>query len=149
MNSYDKGANVDVRTKISLLWVVVMFNMTFADIVGFVHPGALETIIQGDVGFELTQGLLLVFSVLIEIPIIMIFLSRVLSSKINRWANLFAAVITAVFVIGGGNATLSYYFFASVEVLCMALITWYAWQGAKQESSVNATQPQNILSSAQ
>lgn len=140
MNSYDKGANLDIRTKISLLWIVVMFNMTFADIVGFVHPGALETIIQGDVGFELTQGLLLVFSVLIEIPIIMIFLSRVLSGKANRWLNLVAAVVTSVFVIGGGNSTLSYYFFASVEVLCMAFIVRYAWQGAKQEASIDATQ---------
>ena len=40
-----------------------MFLMAFADIVHFVHPGTLEQIMAGEVGFELTQGLLLLFSI--------------------------------------------------------------------------------------
>jgi hypothetical protein len=42
------------------------------------NPGVLENIMKGAVGVEITQELLLVFSVLLEIPIAMIFLSRVL-----------------------------------------------------------------------
>jgi hypothetical protein len=120
----------DMRVKLSTLWIFVMFNMAFADIVGFVGPGALEEIMA----MELPQGLLLVFAILLEIPIAMIVLSRVLKYSANRRANIVAGIITILFVIGGGNLSLSYIFFATVEVACMALIIWYAWQWPKQEA---------------
>ena len=116
----------DRKALFSTLWIFVMFNMAFADIVGFMNPGALEDIMKGAVGFEITQELLLVFSVLLEIPIAMIFLSRVLKYRINRWANIIASVITILFVMLG-TMSLSYIFFATIEVVCMLLIVWYAW----------------------
>lgn len=85
----------------------------------------------GTVGLEITQELLLVFSILLEIPIAMIFLSRVLKYGIDRWANIVASIITILFVIGGGSAYLSYLFFATVEVAGMLLIIWYAWNWPK------------------
>lgn len=119
---------------LSTLWIFVLFNMVFADIVGFMNPGALEGIITGAVGIEITQELLLVFSVLLEIPIAMIFLSRILKYRINRWANIVACVITTLFVIGGGSAYLSYLFFATVEVVCMLFLIWYAWTWRQPEA---------------
>lgn len=118
---------MDIKEKLSTLWIVVMFTMVFADIVGFLNPGTLKDMMNGAVGIQITQGVLLAFAVLIEIPIIMIFLSRVLNRKVNRWANIFAAVITILFVIGGGSPYLYYVFFASVEVVCMLVIIWLAW----------------------
>ena len=122
---------LDPKVRLSTLWIVVLFNMVFADIVGFMNPGALESILTGSVGLEITQELLLVFSILLEIPIVMIFLSRVLRYGINRWANIAASVITILFVIGGGSAYLSYLFFATLEVAGMLLIIWYAWRWPK------------------
>ncbi len=127
MNTNDKAATMDMKVKLSTLWIVVMVNMVFADIVGFMNPGALENIMTGAVGFEVTQELLLVFSILLEIPIAMILLSRLLKSSVNRWANIGAGVITILFVIGGGSAYLSYIFFATIEVACLSLIIWNAW----------------------
>ena len=134
MNTNEKNAQMDMKVKLSTLWMVVMFNMVFADIVGFMNPGALEDIMTGAVGIEITQELLLVFSILLEIPIAMILLSRVLKYRANRWANIFAGVITILFVIGGGSTYLSYIFFATIEVVCMLLIIWYAWNWPKQEA---------------
>ncbi len=74
------------------------------------------------------QGMLLVFSLLLEIPIAMIVLSRLLARKQNRWANIIAGAITIIWVIGGGNMSISYVFFATIEVACMVLIIWYAWK---------------------
>ncbi len=128
------NAKSETRILISTLWIVVMFNMAFADIVGFVHPGALEDIIAGDLGIDVTQGLLLVFSILIEIPIAMIILSRVLKQGVNRWLNIIASVITILFIILGGSATLSYIFFAGVETICMLVIIWLALKWPKVES---------------
>lgn len=50
----------------------------------------------------MTDSLLLIFAVLVEIPILMIYLSRRLPYSINRWANILAAIITILFVIGAG-----------------------------------------------
>jgi len=127
-------ATMDLRVKLSTLWIFVMLNMVFADIVGFMNPGALEKIMTGRVGFEITQQLLLVFSILLEIPIAMILLSRVLKYRANRWANIGAAVITILFVVGGGSLNLSYIFFATIEVACMLSIIWTAWNWHTQEA---------------
>ncbi|HEX5643439.1 MAG TPA: DUF6326 family protein [Thermoleophilia bacterium] len=117
----------DLGTRISTLWIVVMFNMVFADILTFIKPGALQELWAGQAGVQITTGVLLGFAILIEIPIAMIFVSRVLKPRANRWANTVAAVITTAFVVGGGSLTAHYVFFASVEVACMALIVWSVW----------------------
>jgi len=135
MNTNKKTFEIDdMKVKLSTLWIFVLFNMIFADIVGFMNPGALEDIMTGNVGIQITQELLLVFSILLEIPIAMVYLSRVLKYQANRWANISASVITIVFVIGGGDTFLSYIFFATIEVVCMLLIIWYAWNWPKQEA---------------
>lgn len=125
-----------VGTRVSTLWIVVLLNIVFADILGFIVPGALAA---GPTGVTITQGLLLVFAVLLEIPIVMIFLSRILKPTVNRWANTVAAAITTLFVIGGGSAYLHYYFFAAVEVACMALIVRSVW--ARSSSEPATAQP--------
>jgi hypothetical protein len=125
----------NIGTRLSTLWVVVMFNMAFADILTFIKPGALQELWAGQAGVQVTQGLLLVFAILIEIPIAMIFLSRILKPGANRWANTVAAVITTVFVVGGGSLYLHYVFFATVEVACMALIVWSVWSRRSSETA--------------
>jgi Sec-independent protein secretion pathway component TatC len=133
MDTTDNASRLTPRAKLSTLWILVLFNMVFADIVGFMNPGALERIMTGaEAAFEITQGLLVVFAVLLEIPIVMIFLSRSLSHGANRWANTVASVITTLFVVLAASGYLSYYFFASVEVICMVLIVWYAWHLPQQ-----------------
>lgn len=117
----------DMGTRLSTLWIVIMFNMVFADILTFITPGKLQELWAGQAGMTITPGLLLVFALLIEIPIVMIFASRVLKPGANRWANTVAAVVTTAFVVGGGSLTLNYVFFAAVEVACMALIVWTVW----------------------
>ncbi len=77
----------DQGTRLSTLWIVVMFNMIFADILSFIMPGALQALWTGQAGIQITQGLLLVFAILLEIPIAMIFVSRVLQPRANRWVN--------------------------------------------------------------
>ncbi|MBI4938433.1 MAG: hypothetical protein HY846_09525 [Nitrosomonadales bacterium] len=80
------------------------------------------------------QGLLLMFSILLEIPIAMIVLSRLLSYRANRFANILAGVITILWVIGGGNASVSYVFFATIEVVGMAYIIWCAWKWVESKT---------------
>ena len=126
---------IDMKVRLSTLWIVVMFNIVFADILSFINPGFLEEVMTGYAGeIEITEGLLLAFAILLEIPIAMILLSRVLKYRANRWANIIAAVITIVFVIGGGSTDVHYLFFATVEVVLLAMIIWYAWKWPNHES---------------
>ena len=123
-------ARMDRRVLLSTLWIVVMFNMAFADIFSFMFPGDPAS---GGGEIQVTQGFLVVAAILVEIPIVMILLSRLLKQGVNRWANIIASVITILFVIGGGSATPHYIFFATVEVVCMLLIIWFAWKWPQAE----------------
>jgi hypothetical protein len=75
-------------------------------------------------------------AILMAIPIVMIFLSRVLRRPVNRWANIIAAVITIVYVIGGGSTYPHYIFLAAIEVVSLLLIIWYAWRWSQQENTL-------------
>ena len=123
MSNLDRGARLHVKEVISLLWIVVMFSMAFADILGFITPGSLQEMMTGYAGkMKITQSMLFIFAILLEIPIAMIFLSRVLKKALNRILNIAASIITIVFVIAGGSTTLHYIFFASIETVCMLAI---------------------------
>ena len=128
-------ATNETARRISTLWIVVVFSMAFADIVGLMMPGVLQAMSAGQVGVPVTQGLLLVFAILLEVPIAMIFVSRILKPGPNRWANTVAAVVTSAFVVGGGSPYLHYYFFATVEIACMALIVWTVWTRRYSEAT--------------
>ena len=133
---------MNIRTKISTLWIVLLFNMAFADILGFAYPGTLaelmaigtEGVTFGSVeGVVITPSFLLIAAVLVEIAISMIYLSRVLRRKANRIANFGAAVLTAVFIIGGGSLKLHYIFFASIEIATLMMIVILAWGWSHDE----------------
>lgn len=125
-----------IKDRLSTLWIVVMFNMAFADILGFIDPATLSQIAAastdgvsfGNVeGVVITPTLLLVAAVFIQIAILMIYLSKSLDRQANRIANMIAAVTTAIFIIGGGSLSPHYIFFAAIEVLCLCYILILAW----------------------
>ena len=130
MNTNERTLGMpSMPARLSMLWIFIMFNMVFADILSFMYPGALKEVLTGYAGgVHVTPGFLLGAAVVTEIPIAMIVLSRVLKHRANRWANIVAGVITIAYVIGGGSLNqIHYIFFAAMEVACALLIVWYAW----------------------
>ena len=118
----------EMPAKLSTLWIVVMFFIAYADIIGFIEPGTLERIINGNVGFELTPAVIVVISLLQAIPITMIFVSRWFRREVSRWLNVVASVLTLVYVVGGANwESTSYVLFVSLEVAAMLGIIWLVW----------------------
>ena len=106
-----------------------MFNMLFADILTFMLPSFLTSLMAGNAeNIKITEVLLLIFALFLEIPILMIVLSRILKQKINRLLNILAAIMTILFVIGGGSFIYHYLFFATVELVCLLAIIWYAFR---------------------
>jgi hypothetical protein len=74
---------------------------------------------------------MLIGAIVHQIPIFMVFLSRVLSYSLNRKLNIAAAIFTIIYVIGGGSLLPHYVFIASIEVACMAAIVWVAYKWEK------------------
>src|SRR6266516_4356256 len=78
----------DRRVILSTLWIFVTLNYIYCDVVGLMDPELLRQFLTGNVnGIHMTQGFLLGAGILLEIPIAMVLLSRVLKYRANRWAN--------------------------------------------------------------
>ena len=130
---------VDERARLSLLWVFVMLNMVYADILTFMTADVLRQFLEGHAGsIHITPGFLLLAAVMTEVPIAMVVLTLVLPHGAARWANLGAALFTVVYIIGLGSATPHYLFIAGIETLGCALIAWQAWTWRAPERSIQA-----------
>lgn len=114
----------DIRVRLSTLWVFMLFNYLYCDVVtGFDSTQAPN----------LTQNALLAASFLMEIPIAMVLLSRVLSYRPNRWANILAGTFMALVQMGSFfvSAPPHYYaFFSAIEIACLLFIVWTSWRWA-------------------
>lgn len=117
---------MEIKVKLSTLWIVIMLNMIFADIlsivVELVNKNAFD-IIGDDV-----KTTMAIAAIINNIPILMIYFSRVLPFKANRIANIVAGFITILYVVGGGSLLPHYIIIASIEVLLLVVIIWSAWK---------------------
>jgi hypothetical protein len=126
---------VNVKIKLSALWIVVMFLYAYVDIFSLFKPGIIEGIIAGKVFiFQVSQLFLFLTTLYIVIPSVMIFLSLVLKPKVNRWTNIIVSIFYFVTMLGACiGETWSFYIFGTIiESLLLFLIVWYAWKWPKR-----------------
>ena len=132
-----EDVKVNIKIKLSALWVVLMFCYTYADILGFYAPGNLEELISGEIaGIQMTQGMLLGSAILMVIPSVMVFLSLILKAKANRLVNIVAGIVYICVLAGTfftGRNPSYYLLYAAVKALHLALIVWQAWRWPKIE----------------
>lgn len=121
---------VDVRIKISALWVARMLTGLQGDVLRFLEPGMMQQIAGGDVdGMALSDSLLFVASMVMLFPIAMVFFSLTLPYRLCRWANL----VLATFFVAFDAVGLPTYGSAHGIALIAAGIAfnvataWYAW----------------------
>ena len=127
---------INVKMKLSALWVTMMLLYIYADILSLFRPGKINNIIEGYMGpFPATQGSLFVASILMMIPAIMVFLPLVLKPKVNRGVNIAVGVLYILVNISNliGESWAYYIAFGVVEIVIALLIVWYAWKWPQQE----------------
>jgi hypothetical protein len=132
-----EDVKIPVKMKLSALWVALMLLYIYADIFSLYKPGHIEKITSGQMGpFSVDQGSLFVFSILMMIPAVMVFLSLTLKPKANRWANIIAGgVYTLVNISNLIGETWAYYIlFGVVEIVLTCLIVGYAWKWRNPEA---------------
>lgn len=117
-----------------LLWIFLTVNYIFCDLMTLHLSSYLEAFLSGEVGgMKLTEEFLLIFAVILQIPMIMIVLSKYFTFTLNKYSNIIAGIITtsvqAFTVFMGGN-TLHYMFFSFFEIATGLLIIYLAitWQ---------------------
>lgn len=124
------------KNLLSLLWIYLTVNYIYCDVFTLHHPKYLEAFLSGDVGgMKITEEFLLIFAVVMQIPMIMIVLSRSLTFTLNKYSNIVAGIITTsiqVFTVTMGG-TLHYMFFSFFEI-CTGLFIIYLAVTWKQEA---------------
>lgn len=133
--SINPSEKMDTKVLLSTLWIVVMINMLKADILSLYIPSSAEELARtsASTGASISQ-LMLGGAIMMEISIVMIILSRVLKYGVNRWLNIVVSLITIAFVVGAGASYPHYIFIATIEVICLLLIIWFAWMWRNVEA---------------
>ena len=128
---------VYVKLKLSALWAALMFCYIYGDYFGLYVPGQLKGMLAGGgpIG-PVSQGTLIATSVLLAIPGLMVFLSLVLPSQVNRWLNIvLGAFYIAVMLMTMPGAWSFYILFGVIEIVLGALTIWYAWRWPKRAAT--------------
>jgi len=133
-----KDEKVNIKIKLSALWIALMFCYTYADILGFYAPGNIEELLSGEIaGIQMTQGLLVGSAILMVVPSIMVFLSMALKAKENRLVNIIIGVVY-IGVLGStfftGRNPAYYLLFATVKAMLLVSILWQAWKWPKRDA---------------
>jgi hypothetical protein len=127
----------DMNVRLQTLWIFVMFNYLYADVLGLHDSAVLKEIMTGQVGsLDINQGFLLGAAILMETAIAMVLLSRILKYGANRWANMIVGVIHTLAVLSSmfvGSPSFYYMFFGTIEIVCTSVIVWNAWKWVNPE----------------
>lgn len=122
----------DPRVQLFALWIAVMFNYLYADILGLMDAKMLAGYLAGEVdGLVMDERLLFSAGVLMQLPSAMVLISRIAPRRFGRWANLGAGVfsiVVAFSVLTIGENTSYYLFYTGVEVVMLAAIVVIAWR---------------------
>jgi hypothetical protein len=140
MNTNSSNILKDRKQILSLLWIFAMFNYLYADVLTIMDPSMLKLMIAEQGPVKMTPGFMLLAAILMETAIAMIVLSRILSYKANRIANILIGIVHTLSVAGSlfaGKPALYYLFFATIEIVCTLFIVWYAWVWPKPETLIN------------
>jgi preprotein translocase subunit Sec61beta len=133
-----EDVKVNVKIKLSALWVTLVFFYLYNDVISFFRQDTIEEVLTGEMaGIQITPEFLVAAAILMAIPIFMIFLSLILPAKVNRWVNIILGIFHAV-VLGTSlltGAPWAYYaLYMIFEALIIVLIVWHAWKWPKQEA---------------
>ena len=140
-----EDVKINVKLKLSALWVAIMLLYIYADILSLFRPGQVAEMMDGRMGpFPVTQSSLLAASILMIIPAAMVFLSLTLKPKVNRWANIIFGVLYTFVNVSNliGEPWAYYILFGIVEIACTLLIVWNAgkWSGSIVSSKIALNQ---------
>jgi len=125
------------KALLSTIWIFVTLNYLYYDLIGLMDSSLLKQYLTGSIdGIEINEQFLLYASFLMEIPIAMVLLSRVLKKNLNCWFNITTGSIKTLVMIATlfiGTTTSYYMFFACIEIATTLYIVWFAINWLKEK----------------
>lgn len=128
-------APVNHRVKIAALWVSVMFLYLYADYFGLFVPGALKSMLDGQIRplGRTTQPILIATSLMMAIPSVMVVLTVALRARVAQVLNAIFGVLYTLIILG--TMWWGWFFFivyGVIEVTLTLLIVRYAWHWPRE-----------------
>ena len=123
--------SLGTRAKLAAAWSALLGLYIYADFLSLYRPGQLDEVRRGVLGpFDVSQGTLLIASLIVLIPISMIVLSLVLPPGSGRPTNLVLALVYTLVNISNliGESWLYYLLFGIVEIAVTLFIFVTAWR---------------------
>ncbi|UCE09688.1 MAG: hypothetical protein JSW61_12040, partial [Candidatus Thorarchaeota archaeon] len=109
-NSFE-DFKINVKIRLSAIWITLMFAYSYADVLGFYSPGNLAEILTGEIaGVPLTQEMLLAMAIMMALPILMVILSLILMPKLNRALNIVIGIFQIVVLFATFLNTITAYY---------------------------------------
>ena len=120
---------INVKLKISALWIAVMFCYVYGDYIEIYVPGVIADAMTVKSSIE-TQLEFFVVALLMAMPSVMIFFTLVLKPKVNRWLNIILSMLYIIILIATNLAEtwVFYLFLTVIEILISMAVIWYAWK---------------------
>ena len=120
---------INVKLKISALWIAIMFCYVYGDYIEIYVPGVIANAMTVKSSLE-TQLEFFAVALLMAIPSVMIFFTLVIKPNVNRWLNIILAALYIVLLIAVNTEAgwWFYLFLTAIEILISVAIVWYAWK---------------------
>ena len=127
------------KVRISVLWLFMAVAMSAHSILAFMDPAAMEELGE----MQMSAGMFVFMALFWLIPLIMAFLSLILTDSANRWANIVLGIVFTVLNIWhlimhlaepSVEPSVHQILVIGSTVVVAALIAWYAWKWPKQEA---------------
>ena len=116
--------NIEPQTLLSTLWIFILFNMLLRDLHEFPTEGYIEELMA----LKLSDPTMLLYGFIVEIPILMVLLSRILKDRANKWANIVAAGVAMLGIASTlPTADLDDIFFALINIGALLTVMRTAW----------------------
>lgn len=133
--------NGNPRFLLSILWVFIVLNFFARDIHELIRPGMLAQMMSGTIdGVVVTEMLMLLGWIMIEIPILMTVLALLLPRGVNRWTNIGVGLLTMVMIVAMNlQPDLDNVFFMGIQLVALIAIVGIAWRWRAPERTATIT----------
>lgn len=133
---------INVRIKLSALWVAVMLLYIYGDVFSMFIPARLKGLLEGDSGAGATTSItLLAYTLVVVIPIALVLGSLLLKPQITRLINIIVAILytliqllTVTMLTPLEPLWYFYILLGVLESVVTILIIWHAWRWPRQNT---------------
>jgi hypothetical protein len=128
---------INTQMKLTGLWTALMLLYIYCDIYSFHRPGYVGEMIAGKIGlFEVSQGVLAAFSILMALPALMIPACLLLKANAVKWVNIVIGALYTLVNVGNliGETWVYYWIYSTLEIAITIVIIIVATKWAEEGS---------------